>query len=146
MKKAVRLLWVLAANGFVIAVTAERFRSFWGADIFRDPTIWAESLLEIVLPAFGIVAELAGLKVARLINVGAITLAGCLWLAEAVWWHSDPFFGVLLLVAIAWLAIAGMTEIVYRYTTPTGTDWREYYASALAKIWKQRPGSSVARP
>jgi len=35
-------------------------------------------------------------------------------LAAAIWWHSDPFFGVLLIVAVGLLMVAGLTAVVNR--------------------------------
>jgi len=37
-------------------------------------------------------------------------------LAAAIWWRADPFFGVLLIIALGLLTTAGITEIVYRRT------------------------------
>ena len=82
----------------------------------RDPELWLEFVLEVTLPIVGIVLELVNSKFARWVNVGIFTGAGCLWLAEAIWWHSDPFFFALLIVALGLLTIAGLTEIVHRRT------------------------------
>ena len=82
------------------------------------PELWFEFLLEVILPVIGIVLELVDWKFARWVNVGCLTVAGCFWLAEAVWWRSDPFFGILLIVALALLTMAGLTDIVYRTTKP----------------------------
>jgi hypothetical protein len=34
-----------------------------------------------------------------------------------VWWHSDPFFGVLLIISVGLFILAGITEIIYRRTS-----------------------------
>lgn len=68
------------------------------------------------LPIVGIVLELAGAPFARYVNVGTFAVPGCYWLAEAIWCHSDPFFGVLLIIAFGLFTVAGLTEIVYRTT------------------------------
>ncbi len=78
--------------------------------------LWFEFLLEVVLPVAGIALEIVNSEFARWVNVGALTVAGCFWLAEAIWWHSDAYFGVLLIIALGLLMIAGLTEIVYRTT------------------------------
>jgi len=83
----------------------------------RNSELWFEFLLEVILPTVGIVLELVNWKFARWVNVGAFTVAGCFWSAEAIWWRSDPFFGVLVIVALGLLTVAGLTEIVYRRTT-----------------------------
>jgi hypothetical protein len=78
--------------------------------------LWFEFVLEVILPMVGIVLEVLNWKFARWVNVGCFAGAGSFWLAAAVWWRSDPFFGVLLIIALGLLAIAGLTEIVYRGT------------------------------
>ena len=75
-----------------------------------------EFVFEVILPIIGIVLELVNRKSARWVNVGCFTVAGCFWLAAAIWWHSDPFFGVLLIFALGLLIAAVLTEIVYRRT------------------------------
>ena len=75
-----------------------------------------EFVFEVILPIIGIVLELVNWKFARWVNVGCFAVAGCFWLAGAIWWHSDPFFGVLLIVGLGLLIVAGLTEIVYRRT------------------------------
>jgi predicted membrane channel-forming protein YqfA (hemolysin III family) len=88
---------------------------FYGGDL-RAPELWFEFLFEVSLPIAGIVLELVDWPLARWVNVGTFAVPGCLWLAEAIWWHSDPFFGVLLIIAFGLLTTAGVTEIVYRRT------------------------------
>jgi len=80
------------------------------------PQLLIEILLEIILPVVGIVLELVQWKFARWLNVGCFAGAGCFWLAAAVWDRSDPFFGVLLIIAMGLLTVAGLTEVVYRAT------------------------------
>lgn len=75
-----------------------------------------EFVFEVILPIIGIVLELVNWKFAKWVNVGCFTVAGCFWLAAAIWWHSDPFFFVLLIIALGLLIVAGLTEIVYRRT------------------------------
>ena len=88
---------------------------FYGGDLL-SPELWFEFLFEVSLPIVGIVLELADAPFARWVNVGTFAVPACFWLAEAIWWHSDPFFGVLLIIALGLLTIAGVTEIVYRRT------------------------------
>lgn len=75
-----------------------------------------EFVSEIVLPIGGIVLEAANLKLARLTNVGCFAVAGSFWLVAAAFDHSDPFFGVLLIVGLRLIVIAGLTEAIYRTT------------------------------
>jgi hypothetical protein len=75
-----------------------------------------EFAVEVNLPIVGILLELVNSRFARWVNVGCFAVAGCFWLAAAVWSHSDPFFGVLLIIALGLLTIAGITELVYRGT------------------------------
>ena len=116
MKRAGRTVWVLAANGCVAWVMFTRLVSVGFNGSVQALGLWCEFLLEVILPIVGIVLELVNSKFARWVNVGSLTVAGCLWLAEAIWWRSDPFFGVLLIVALGLLTIAGITEIVYQRT------------------------------
>ena len=81
-----------------------------------DLQLCFEFVFEILLPVIGIVLELVNWKFARWVNVGCFTVAGAFWLAAAVYWRSDAFFGVLLIIALGLLIIAGLTEIVYRRT------------------------------
>jgi hypothetical protein len=120
MKRAVRATWVLVANGCVAWFMFARLQStgFYVGEL-RDPESWFEFLLEVCLPIVGIILEFVNWPFAKWINIGTFTLAGCFWLAEAIWWHSDPFFGVLLIVAAMLLIVAGLTEIVYRRTKAT---------------------------
>jgi hypothetical protein len=75
-----------------------------------------EFVFEVILPTVGIVLETVNWNFARWVNVGSFTAAGAFWLLAAIWWRSDPFFGVLLIIALGLLAIAGLTEIIYRAT------------------------------
>src|SRR6267154_1686262 len=54
----------------------------------------------VVVPTLGVMHEGVGQKSAKWVNVGWPTVAGVFWLAEALWWHSDPFFGVLLILSV----------------------------------------------
>jgi hypothetical protein len=117
VKRVFRAVWVLAANGCLAYLMFTRLVSVGFNRGVRAPELWFEFLLEVILPIVGIVLELVNWKFARSLNVGAFAVVGCFWLAEAVWWRSDPFFSVLLIVALALLTIAGLTDIVYRRTT-----------------------------
>jgi hypothetical protein len=66
--------------------------------------------------------ELVNWKFARWINVGCFIVAGCFWLTAALWWRSDPFFGVLLIIALGLLTIGGLTEVIYRATRSESAD------------------------
>lgn len=116
VKRGFRFLWVLAANGFVVwSMFTRLFGETFNGNL-QSLTLWLEFSLEAILPALGIVLELLGRKSARWVNVGYLALAGCFWLAETVRWWSDSFRGVLLIIAIGLLALAGITEVVYRTT------------------------------
>jgi hypothetical protein len=126
--------WVLAANTFVAWGMFTRLRSVgFPALNFQ---LCFEFVFEVILPIIGIVLELVNWKFARWVNVGCFTVAGCFWLAAAVWWRSDPFFGVLLIIALGLLAIAGITEIFYRGTRSAAhADFK-----AFDKIMSRRGG------
>jgi predicted membrane channel-forming protein YqfA (hemolysin III family) len=81
-----------------------------------------EFVFEVILPIIGIVFELVNWKFARWVNVGCFIAAGCFWLMAAVWWRSDPFFGVLLITALGLLTVGGLTEIIYRSTRSDPAD------------------------
>jgi hypothetical protein len=91
-----------------------RSTGFYGGTL--APQLLTELLFEVILPVLGIVLELVNWKFARWLNVGCFAGAGCFWLAVAVWDRSDPFFGVLLVISLGLLTVAGLTEIVYRAT------------------------------
>jgi hypothetical protein len=114
LKRIFRGAWVLAANTFVAWAMFTRLRSVGFPAL--DFQLCFEFVFEVILPVIGIVLELVNWKFARWVNVGCFTVAGCFWLAGAIWWHSDPFFGVLLILALGLLIVAGLTEIVYRVT------------------------------
>jgi hypothetical protein len=122
VKRTFRIAWVLAANGGVACLMFIRLQStgFYGGAL--DPQLLIEILFEIILPVVGIVLELANWKFARWVNVGCFAGAGCFWLVAAVWWRSDPFFGVLLIIAFGLLTVSGITEIVYRKTSNDSSD------------------------
>lgn len=114
VKRISRLAWVLAANGCVAWVMFTRLRSVgFPALNFQ---LCFEFVFEVILPTVGIVLETVNWNFARWVNVGSFTAAGAFWLLAAIWWRSDPFFGVLLIIALGLLAIAGLTEIIYRAT------------------------------
>jgi hypothetical protein len=115
-KRILRLAWVLAANGCVAWLMFARLRSVgFPAPNFQ---LCFEFVLEVILPTVGIVLEAVNWKFARWVNVGCFTVAGTFWSLAAIWWHSDPFFGVLLIIALGLLAVAGLTEVVYRAASP----------------------------
>jgi len=116
MKDATRIVWVLAANGCIAWLMYSRLVSVGFNVATHDPELWFEFVLEVILPIVGIVLEVANWKFARWVNVGTFAFGGCFWLAEAIWWRSDGFFGVLLIIALGFLTVAGITEIVYRKT------------------------------
>jgi hypothetical protein len=117
MTRGLRAVWVLAANGGFASLMFMRLQStgFYGGD-WWSPELWFELVFEVGLPIVGIVLELVDAPFARWVNVGTFAVPGCFWLAQAIWWVSDPFFGVLLIIAVGVLAIAVVTEIVYRRT------------------------------
>jgi hypothetical protein len=116
VNRVFRAVWILAVNGCTAGLMFARLVSVGFSGAAVDFELWIEFLLEVMLPIVGIVLELVNWKFARWVNVGCFTVAGCFWLAEAIWWRSDPFFGVLLIIALGLLTIAGITEIVYRTT------------------------------
>jgi hypothetical protein len=122
VKRIFRAAWILSANTCVALLMLSRLRStgFYGGGL--DFQLLTELVLEVVLPIIGIVLELLNWRFARWVNVGCFAAAGVFWLAEAVRWRSDPFFGVLVIIGSALLAIAGLTEIVYRRTTCDSAD------------------------
>jgi hypothetical protein len=113
-KRIFRSAWVIAANTFIAWAMFTRLRSVGFPAL--DFQLCFEFVFEVILPIIGIVLELVNWKFARWVNVGCFAVAGCYWLAAAIWWHSDPFFGVLLIIALGLLMVAALTEIVYRRT------------------------------
>jgi hypothetical protein len=122
VQRVFRTGWILAANGCVALLMLIRLESvgFFGGGF--EPELYAEFVLQVILPTVGIVLELLNWKFARWVNVGCFAVAGFFWLAEAVWWRSDPYFGVLLIIALGLLTVAGLTEIVYRRTGCDSSD------------------------
>jgi hypothetical protein len=120
MRRIIRIVWVLAANTVVAWAMFTRLRSVgFPALNFQ---LCFEFVFEVVLPIVGIALELLNWKSAKWANVGCFAAAGCFWLAAAIWWHSDPFFGVLLIVAVGLLMVAGLTAVVYRATKSYSPD------------------------
>jgi hypothetical protein len=116
VKRVFRSLWILAANGILIRLL---FSQLFGEPFNRvtqSPELWLEFLLKAIVPVLGIVLELAGWRFARWVNVGYFTLLGFYYCAGAAWWWSDPFHGVLLIMGLGLLIIAGLTELIYRIT------------------------------
>jgi len=114
LKRIFRGAWVIAANTFVAWAMFTRLRSVGFPAL--DFQLCFEFVFEVILPIIGILLELVNWKFARWVNVGCFVVAGGFWLAGAIWWHSDPFFGVLLIIALGLLIVAGLTAIVYRLT------------------------------
>ena len=81
-----------------------------------DFQVCFEFVFELFFPTVGIVLETLNWRIARWVNVVSFAIAGCYWLTAAIWDHSDPFFGVLLVIAIALFVIAGLNELAYRLT------------------------------
>jgi hypothetical protein len=107
MKRAIRLLWVLGVNGAVIWFMYSQKVS--GSLVL---------LLKATVPILGIVVELVGWRFARWVNVGYLALLSLYWCGGAAYWHSDPFFGVLLIIGVGFLILTGLTDRVYHYTSP----------------------------
>ena len=82
--------------------------------------MWLEFLLELLFPILGIFLELSDNKFANWVNIGVLTLAGTFWLAEAAWWRSDPYFGVLLIISFGLFILAGLTALIYWATKAQG--------------------------
>jgi uncharacterized membrane protein YqaE (UPF0057 family) len=116
VKRIVRFIWVLAANGFVAGFTILRLSAALSSRESSDAEVWLDMILEVLVPILGVILEGIGWKFAKWVNVGCLTIAGFFWLAEAIWWHSDPFFGVLLILSLGMLTLAGLTALVYRGT------------------------------
>lgn len=114
LKRICRVAWVLAANTFAAWAMFTRLRSVGFPSLDFQTNF--EFALEVILPIAGILLELVNSRFARWVNVGCFAVAGCFWLAGAVWSRSDPFFGVLLIIGIGLLVIAGIADIVYRAT------------------------------
>jgi hypothetical protein len=115
LKRVGRIAWVLIVNTLVAWAMFIRLRSV-GFPGGLDFQLCFEFAFEIILPLTGIALEIFNWKFAKLVNVGCFVAAGCYWLVAAVWDHSDPFFGVLLIMAVGLFIIAGLTELAYRIT------------------------------
>jgi hypothetical protein len=122
VKRSFRVAWVLAANGGVACLMFTRPRSVGFPSGELDFQLCFEFVFEVSLPLIGIVLEIANWKFARWVNVGCFACAGVFWLPAAVWDRSDSFFGVLLIIALGLLTIAGITEGVYRGTRNNSSD------------------------
>jgi hypothetical protein len=114
LKRIFRGAWVSAANTFVAWAMFVRLRSVgFPALNFQ---LCFEFVFEVILPIIGIVLELGNWEFARWVNVGCFIAAGCFWLTAAVWRRSDPFSGVLLIIALGLLTVGGLTDVIYRAT------------------------------
>jgi hypothetical protein len=111
MKRTIRLLWVLATNVTFIYVAVKDLESplgFWAN--------WGEFLLAVITPFLGLVAELAGWRFARWINVGFFAAGALCYFAAAVYYRRDPSIRVFIASAAIFLVISVVTEVVYRRT------------------------------
>jgi hypothetical protein len=115
MKRFGRLVWIVVVNALVAWAMFVRMRSS-GFPPRLDFQSCFEFAFEVFLPTVGIVFEILNWRIARWINVGSFVIAGCFWLIAAIWDHSDPFFGVLLITAIGLFVIAGLNKLAYRLT------------------------------
>jgi hypothetical protein len=115
-KRIFRGAWVLGVNTCIAWLMFTRLRTVGFPSSEFSFQLWFEFVVEVILPVIGIVLEIVSWKFARWVNIGCFAVAGCFWLSCAVWWHSDPFFGVLLIIAIGLLVAAGLTAVVYRTT------------------------------
>jgi hypothetical protein len=116
MKRAFRLAWIFAANGSVICFSLARLWPAFTSRSATNPEVLLELLLEVLFPVIGIEVELVRWRFAKWVNVGYLVAGGCLWLGEGVYWHSNAFFGVFLIVSLGMFTLASITEIVYRRT------------------------------
>jgi hypothetical protein len=114
VKRIFRVFSISAVNGCVAWFMFTRLRSV-GFPAF-DFQLWFEFVFEVTLPLIGIVLEAVNWKFARWVNVGCFAAAGIFWLAAAIWWRSDPFFGVLLIIGLGLLVVAGINDTIYRRT------------------------------
>ena len=71
----------------------------------------------------GIVVELVRWRLAKWVNVGYPLAAAFLWLGEAVRWRHDPFFGVLLIMGVGMLTLAGLATS-FTNEQPRIRQWR----------------------
>jgi len=116
IKRLIRVLGVLAVNGFVVCMTAGRLSGpLLGSDPW-DFQIWVESVLEILLPAIGFLLEVFHWKFAKWVNIGYLSASGFLWLAGAAWWWRNVWFGVFVTISLVMFILAGLTEVLYRRT------------------------------
>lgn len=109
-RRVLRAVWIVAANVSVICFTLSRLWPSFGARAPADPEVLLELVLEFFFPAIGIVIELIGWKIARWVNVGYLVAAAGLWLGEALYWHRNAFVGVLLIIGVGMLVLAGITR------------------------------------
>lgn len=95
------------------------FTSIFG-EPFNRTTVngknWLEFLLKATIPCVGIFLDLLGSKFAKWVNVGYFTVLGLFYFEEAVRYWSDSFHGVLLLIGLGLLMLAGLTALTYRLT------------------------------
>ncbi len=120
LRRVGRIAWILVVNTLVAWLMFMRLRSvgFPALDfqLALSFQLWFEFAFEVILPVAGVFFEIANWKFAKWVNVGSFIAAGCFWLIAAIWNHSDPFFGVLLIMAIGLFLVGGLTELVYKMT------------------------------
>jgi hypothetical protein len=112
--RVIRFLWVFATTVILVRLM---FESYFGEPFNREaqsPENWAWFLVKAIIPASGTVLELVGSKLAKWINVGFWTLAGLYYSVGAVYYHADPFFGVLLIMGVGLLVLGGINYLLYR--------------------------------
>jgi hypothetical protein len=120
MQRALRIGWVVPVNAAVVWFTISRLSpefstfSLWTIPLGLE--LVAEVSLEVLLPIAGAIAEIANWKYSQRLNVGYLALATCWWIGESITWRSNPYFGVILLVAASFLVLTGVTCVLYRAT------------------------------
>ncbi len=107
MRRAFRFVWVLGVNGaFVYFIYSQH--------VGDSPIVF---ILKAAAPAVGVVVEAAHWRFAKWVNVGYLTLVTLYWLGGAVYWWSDSYHGVLLIIGVGFMIVTGLTERVYHYTS-----------------------------
>jgi hypothetical protein len=116
VNRVIRFVWVLIVNGIIVRMI---FTSLFGEPFSRGAlnlNNWLEFLLKAAIPIVGVALDFVGARFANWVNVGYLTALGFFYCEEAVRWWSDPFHGVLLLLGLGSLIVAGLTGLVYRLT------------------------------
>ena len=119
MNRVFRGAWIFLVNACVAWFMFTRLRS--GGFPPLSFQLWFEFVFEVMLPAIRIVLEVVNWRFARWVNVGCFVVAGIFWLVAAILVVSDPFFGVLLIIGLGLLVVAGLNDIIYRWTKRSDT-------------------------